>query len=78
MGKEERRGRGREEITTRRGALPREGVRDLGQKDSVWGETAGWGMGGAEVGVGGDHPYHMFHGVLQCGRRWWAEHARHA
>ena len=36
----------------------------------------GWDAVWAGAGVGGDHPHHMFHGVLQCG--WlWAKHTQH-
>ncbi len=37
---------------------------------------AGWDVVWAGVGVGGDHPHHMFHGVPQCG--WlWAKRTQH-
>ena len=53
-----------------------------GCREKVWeiwvkrtGEWGGMWCGHA-VGVGGDHPHHMFHGVLQCG---WlcAKHTQH-
>lgn len=65
MWKEERKRKGREGIK-RRGFAMRKCERS-GSKGQFGGECGGGG------GVGGDHPYHMFYGVLQRGR-WWAEH----
>lgn len=46
-----------------------EKVWDIWVKRTVWG-WEGWDVVWAEVGVGGDHPHHMFHGVLWCGWLW--------